>query len=295
MTVQFLLPFYGEPALLRQTVDSVLGLDDGDWVLTVVDDCYPERTVGPYLESLRDPRIRYLRNSRNLGAMGNAYRCLALAEHELFTLLNADDLVHRDYLAVVRQAFKDFPDAAIVQPGVRVVDHSGRPVRPLADTVKRLIAPRTHGRQELRGEALVASLLRGNWTYHPSLCWRRTAVQGIPPRPYEAVHDLALIVDVVRAGWSLVVDPPVCFTYRRHRASDSSVSATRGSRFIQEREYYRQVAAELAADGWTRAARSGRWHLTSRLHALLMVPAALRAPRRAPVAAGLLRHAFGPR
>lgn len=293
MTIQFLLPFYGEPALLRQTVESVLGLDDPNWVLTVVDDCYPDETVGPYLESLGDPRLRYLRNSRNLGAMRNAYRCLELAEHEFFTLLNADDLVHPNYLTVVRQAFKDFPDAALVQPGVRVVDQAGQPARPLADVVKRLIAPSQSERQVLDGEALVASLLLGNWTYHPSLCWRRSAVDGIAHRQYAAVHDLALIVDVVRAGGSLVVDPTVCFTYRRHLASDSSVGAVQGSRFVQERQYFREITSELTAQGWPRAARSGRIHLTSRLHALKMVPAAVRAPQRGPAMWGLLRHALG--
>jgi GT2 family glycosyltransferase len=294
MTIQFLLPFYGEPALLRQTVDSVLGLDDPDWVLTVVDDCYPGESIRPYLESFGDPRLHYLRNSRNLGAMGNAYRCLELAEHEFFTLLNADDLVHPNYLSVVRRAFKDFPEAAIVQPGVRVVDRDGRPARPLADIVKRFIAPTARERRELGGEALVASLLLGNWTYHPSLCWRRGAVEGIAHRPFAAVHDLALVVDVVRAGGSLVIDPTVCFTYRRHLASDSSVGAALGFRFVQEREYFRQIAGELAADGWSRAARSGRAHLTSRLHALKMVPAALVARRSGPAAWDLLRHAFGP-
>lgn len=294
MTIQFLLPFYGAPELLRQTVDSVLGLDDPDWVLTVVDDCYPDETVGPYLESLGDPRLRYLRNDRNLGAMGNTYRCLELAEHEFFTVLNADDLVHPNYLTVMRQAFKDFPEAALVQPGVRVVDQDGRPVRPLADIVKRIIAPGMRVRQVLGGEALVASLLLGNWTYHPSLCWRRSAIEGIAHRRFAAVHDLALVVDVIRAGGSLVIDPTVCFTYRRHLDSDSSVGAARGSRFVEEREYFREITGELVADGWSRAARSGRAHLTSRLHALKMVPAALRAPQRGSAIRGLLRHALGP-
>jgi len=292
--IQFLLPFYGEPALLRQAVDSVLSLDDPNWVLTVVDDCYPDETVGPYLESLGDPRLRYVRNTRNLGAMGNTYRCLELAEHEFFTLLNADDLVHPNYLTVVRRAFRDFPDAALVQPGVRVVDQDGSPVRSLADIVKRLIAPGPRDRQVLGGEALVASLLLGNWTYHPSLCWRRSAVEGIAHRQLAAVHDLALIVDVVRAGGSLVVEPTVCFTYRRHLASDSSVAAAQGSRFVQERQYFSEITSELVAQGWPKAARSGRVHLTSRLHALKMVPAALRTSQRGPAMRWLLRHALGP-
>jgi len=293
MTIQFLLPFYGEPALLRQTVASVLGLADPDWVLTVVDDCYPDETVGPYLESLGDPRLRYLRNSQNLGAMRNAYRCIELAEHEFFTLLNADDLVHPNYLTVVRQAFKDFPDAALVHPGVQIIDQAGRPARPLADVIKRLIAPNPRKRRVHGGEALVASLLLGNWTYHPSLCWRRSTVEGIPHRQFAAVHDLALIVDVVRAGGSLVVDPTVCFTYRRHMASHSSVGAAQGRRFVEEREYFREITSELAAQGWSRAARSGRVHLTSRLHALKMVPAAVRTPQRGSATLELLRHALG--
>ena len=51
MTVDIFIPFWGDPELLHATVRSVLAQDDDDWRLTVVDDCYPDPTVGPAIEA----------------------------------------------------------------------------------------------------------------------------------------------------------------------------------------------------------------------------------------------------
>ena len=54
MTFDIMLPFYGDVTLLRETVRSVQAQEDGDWQLTVVDDCYPDESVGEWFAHLPD-------------------------------------------------------------------------------------------------------------------------------------------------------------------------------------------------------------------------------------------------
>ncbi|MCU1432636.1 MAG: glycosyl transferase [Actinotalea sp.] len=293
MPLDILVPFWGDPALLRETVASVLAQRNGDWLLTVVDDAYPDASVGPWLEGLGDERITYLRKDVNEGITENYRTCVRLATQDVMVVLGCDDLLLPDYVDVVLSAHAAHPDAAVIQPGVEVIDETGRVVRPLADRVKQeLLRPRAPGRRLLAGEELATSLLHGDWLYWPSLAFRRDVLSTTSFRDgMPLIQDLAVVMDIVVAGGSLLVDPTVCFRYRRHGASASSATLLDGTRFRGERAYFAMAAEQVAALGWRRAERAARLHLTSRLHALALVPTALRADRSRT--GGLLRHAVG--
>jgi glycosyltransferase involved in cell wall biosynthesis len=293
MSLEFMVPFYGDPALLKETVASVLAQTDADWRLTVVDDGYPDDSIPGWFEALGDDRIRYTRNETNLGANKNYEKCLALATADDVTVLGADDLLRPDYVAVVREARRRFPDAAVIQPGVEIVDEHGQRVRSLVDRVKSVYAPSPETAVELSGEDLATSLLRGNWLYFPALCFSVAKVREVGFRDgLNVVQDLALVMDLLMRGERLVLDPTVCFAYRRHSGSDSSWRALEGTRFLEEGAYFQQIAGELTALGWSRAARAARMHLSSRLHALTYLPAAVRSRHRAGMR-NLATHAFG--
>jgi GT2 family glycosyltransferase len=295
VTIDIMLPYYGDPALMRETVRSIQAQEDGDWRLTVVDDCYPDDSVPAWFAGLADPRITYLRNEHNLGINRNFQRCVELAEHDFLVIIGQDDIMLPNYVATVRSIVEAVPDVTIVQPGVEIVDARGNPARSLVDdTKRRLYRPRFTGRTVLRGEPLATSLLRGNWLYFPSLCWRTKAVQGVGFREgMNVIQDLALVIDLVQQGGELVVDDTVCFHYRRHEASVSSQGAAQATRFVEERDYFVDVAERMRAQGWPKAARAARNHVSSRLYALTMLPGALRGGQR-DGARTLLRHAFGP-
>ncbi|NMM32331.1 MAG: glycosyltransferase [Cellulomonas sp.] len=294
MPLDILLPFWGDPAMLKETVRSVLAQTSGDWVLTVVDDAYPDSSVGEYFARLDDARVTYLRHEKNVGITENYRRCVTLATHDVVVLLGCDDVLLPRYVEVVLEAHRQFPEAAVIQPGVQVIDENGTVVRTLVDSVKqRLAMPRGRGRRLVRGELLAASLLRADWLYWPSLAFRREALvstgfrDGLP-----IIQDLALVVDVVAAGGSLLLEPEICFSYRRHSASASSAKLLDGSRFVGEQEYFTMAARQMAGLGWRRASRAARWHLTSRLHALTLVPRTVATGNRAAVAV-LAGHVFG--
>ncbi|WP_224387475.1 glycosyltransferase family A protein [Pseudonocardia sp. ICBG1293] len=292
MSVDVMLPFYGDPGLLRRAVRSVQEQRRTDWRLTVVDDGYPDDTIGPWFAALGDDRVRYRRNARRLGAQPNNRHCIEAVERPFFVMMGADDLMEPDYLDTVLALHERWPDAAVVQPGVAVIDADDRPVRPLADRVKALLAPSGSGPRAVGGEDLLVSLLRGNWLYNPSLCWRTDAVQRVALPGSADVFDLALPVAVIADGATMVVDDHVCFRYRRHRSSDSGSGAAAGNRFAEERRYFAAEAARMEDRGMPRAARAARWHGSSRLNAAVQLPGA--ALRRDPAALrALAAHLVG--
>jgi glycosyltransferase involved in cell wall biosynthesis len=292
MKLDVMLPYWGDPALLHATVESVRAQTDPNWLLTIVDDCYPDPSVAERYANEPDPRITYRRNETNVGITANYELCRDLATEELMMFLGSDDLLGPTFVETVLADHRRFPEAAIIQPGVRIVDGEGTEVRPLADRVKARIRPPADGATLLSGEDLAASLLTGNWLYWPSLVFRTDAVRrhefrdGLP-----IVQDLALVIDMVAAGESLVLDPTPCFSYRRHDGSASALTLATGTRLADDRRYYADAVRQMESRGWPLAARAGRRRLTSRLHALSLVPG---AARRRDVASlrGLARHAF---
>jgi hypothetical protein len=291
-TLDVFIPFWGDPSLLYATVESVRAQTDPDWVVTVVDDCYPDPTVAEHFAAETDPRIRYVRNEVNLGITDNYQRCRELATGELMMFMGCDDLMHPTFVETVRAAHREFPCAATIQVGVQVVDEHDSCIDPLTDKVKRAVRGKVARRTELGGEALAASLLRGAWHYWPALVFRTDRLnayafrEGLP-----IIQDLALLIDMTAGGETLVVDPTVCFSYRRHTQSASATSLLNGDRFSDERRYYATAAAQMADLGWRRAARTARARVTSRLHAVTLLPTALRR-REGSAVRSLLDHTF---
>jgi len=276
--IDILMPFYGDQDLLVQAVSSVLGQNDPRWRLTVVDDNAQPSTVGSWIESLDDSRIRYLINESTLGVTGNFQRCLELASADFVMFAGCDDVLLPGYVRTMMAAVQRFPDAAAYHPRVQVIDAGGATALPLADRVKKLLAPRIANDALLGGEGLVAGLMRGNWLYFPAITWRRSKLGGFTFRQdLPTVLDLDLLVTLVLAGEQLAVLTEEAFAYRRHGASASSRAAVATERFEEEAAFFADCRQSFEVRGWMRAGRAAAWHLTSRLHAALLVPGAIRS------------------
>lgn len=292
--LHFVIPYWGDPTLLDQTLASVLAQGDPRWRVTVIDDAYPDRTAQQTWSAHPDTRITYLRNEVNLGVAGNFEEARRIASGTLVTFLGSDDLLHPTYVANAWRVHEANPGADIVQLGVEVIDDRGHPTQGLTERIKSRLMPRGPGPHVLEGEDLAVSLLRGNWLYWPSLVFTHDALQRVRFREdLPTILDLALILDLVVGGSQLVVDPAVCFSYRRHAQSASSLGLHSGDRFAEDRAFFAESAQRMRAMGWDRAGRAAQRRWISRLHALAVAPAAVRQRSRAQVGA-ILRHAFTP-
>lgn len=283
MDLDICVPYWGDPDRFLATIASVQAQTDPHWRLTIVDDCYPGTRVADHVATLDDPRIRYRRNETNVGITENFRRAVAAAEGSHVVVLGSDDLLLPGYVAHVRRVITETPDVDVVQPGVQVVDGDGLPARTLVDTIKqRLLTPRRP--RTFRGEDMATTLLHGNWLYWPSLALRTETVRSIGFRDgLPIILDLALLVDIAFADGTLRYTGVTCFAYRRHAGSLSQTALRDGSRFDDERRFYRETADAAASRGWRRARRAARLRLMSRLHAVTQLLALARggtAPAR---------------
>ncbi|MCU1586439.1 MAG: glycosyl transferase family 2 [Microbacteriaceae bacterium] len=287
-----MMPFYGRFDHFREAVKSVLAQTDPDWRLTILDDVYPDLAPGEWAKAIVDPRVTYLRNDTNLRPSRNYNKAVSLATGTFVVIMGCDDVMLPGFVGKARELIDRFPDADIIQPGVSVIDENGAASRPLADRVKGWLRPRGPKPRLLRGETLAASLMGGNWTYFPSLIWRRERLSNGFRTDLDVVQDLAKLMEITLENGSLALDDSVVFEYRRHSGSVSSKTGPDGSKFAQEQIVFDECAAACEALGWHRAARIARRHLTSRLNAATELRAALRFgtpdDRRA-----VIRHVIG--
>jgi glycosyltransferase involved in cell wall biosynthesis len=95
--VSFVVPCYKLGHLLGECIVSILSQSYDDLEVIVMDDCSPDETPA-IARSFRDPRVRYVRNERNLGHMENYNKGVELARGEYVWLISADDRLRRPYV-----------------------------------------------------------------------------------------------------------------------------------------------------------------------------------------------------
>ena len=95
------IPTYNRPALLRRAALSALAQRDVSIEVVISDDGSTDPEVGEVLNDLAtaDPRVRALRQDRNLGHAGNYQAVLEAAEGEYFMWLADDDWLDPGYVA----------------------------------------------------------------------------------------------------------------------------------------------------------------------------------------------------
>ena len=289
-----MMPFYGQKDQFIEAVQSVLAQTDVNWRLTVIDDKYPDTSPGEWFKSLSDSRLTYIRNDTNLLPSRNYNKSVGLATAEFVVIMGCDDVLLPNFVEYLRGLISGSQDdVVLIQPGVAVIDENGQHCTPMADRIKRRIMPAVEQQTRLHGEPLATSLLRGNWTYFPSLAWRTSELQKRTFREdLNVVQDLAMIMDLVLAGGVMVVDSEVCFLYRRHRHSFSGTTGPDGSKFRQERQLFSELAQRTADRGWPQASTEARRHVLSRLNAATELPFALASGNWAGMR-NLSKHIFG--
>src|SRR3982751_2757353 len=93
------IPVFNGQAFLPELLDSLLAQTYRDFEILICDNASSDRTpqiCGEY--ERRDSRIRYFRNSRNLGAIANFNQAFELSTAPLFKWAAHDDFYRPAYL-----------------------------------------------------------------------------------------------------------------------------------------------------------------------------------------------------
>lgn len=132
------LPVYNGEAHLEAAIESLLEQDFREFELIITDNASTDRTPEICRRYLRrDRRIRYYRNSRNLGAAGNYNRAFRLARAPLFKWAPHDDLCAPSYLRRCVETLEQAgPEVVLCYPKTLLINSAGGTVGEYEDNLE---------------------------------------------------------------------------------------------------------------------------------------------------------------
>ena len=100
--VSICIPTYNGASYLVECLDSALAQTSPDYEVLIVDDQSTDNSFQiAQAYAARDPRIRVVRNTHNLGLVGNWNQCALLARGEWIKFLFQDDMLEPQYVEEV--------------------------------------------------------------------------------------------------------------------------------------------------------------------------------------------------
>ena len=119
------IPSYNAEPFIGETIKSVLDSDYRNFEIIVNDDASTDNTPA-IVESIRDGRIRFYRNERNVGPVRNWNLAVTKATGEYVSLLNHDDLYGPFWLTFAAYQLEKNPRIGWVATAHCVIDTTGR-------------------------------------------------------------------------------------------------------------------------------------------------------------------------
>ena len=217
--VDVVLPVYNLPTrYVRDALQSVIAQTFPDWSAIVVNDgSTPESSAAleALVESLADPRIRYLK-SDNRGVAAARNLGIANGTAPFVAFLDPDDLWYPHKLARQMQALRAEPQVALLHADTDYLHGDDM------DGLERT-QPRALGLEQLSPAETWRKLVRKNFVCTNTVVVRRSAGErvGFFDADLRTMEDKDLWIRLLMSGFVLRHDPDVQAIYRKHGSNTS--------------------------------------------------------------------------
>ena len=126
--VSVIIPTYNRANFIKRAIDSVLIQNYENIEIIVVDDASTDNTES-VVKGIKDSRIIYVKNDRNLGVSASRNKAIGMAKGEVIAFLDSDDYWLENKLK--KQVAKLFSgrDIGLVYTGERFIDDRGKILR----------------------------------------------------------------------------------------------------------------------------------------------------------------------
>lgn len=123
-----LIPCYNCAEFLEKTLTSVLAQDPGpeQMEILVIDDCSTRDDPAEVVERLGKGRVRFLRQSKNVGKVRNFETGLEASRGHLIHQLHGDDLILGGFYQAMEAAFASHPEVGAFFCESDYIDEKGR-------------------------------------------------------------------------------------------------------------------------------------------------------------------------
>lgn len=218
ISFSILIPAY-KKRFLSEAIGSCLRQTYPKLEVIVLDDCSPE-DLPTVLSHFDDPRLKYYRNDKNVGAVnvvGNWNKCLSLCTGDYVICMGDDDMLPPESLAEYLQLIEKYPTLDAFHGRAAIIDEQGAylgiiPSRSELEPVVELMRHRLEGWSQYIGD----------------FCYRTEALRaagGYYWLPLAWGSD-DLTAYVMTAGKGIANTHSVAFLYRENPWSISSASHT---------------------------------------------------------------------
>ena len=127
------IPCYNRAAGLADTIRCLQQQTHENWTALICDNASPDPEVRTVAERAcsRDSRLRYHRNTENIGAANNFLNAALAANQPFFMWASDDDLWEPQFIADNLQQLEKFPDAQMSFCTIDSINRSGHVIRTL--------------------------------------------------------------------------------------------------------------------------------------------------------------------
>lgn len=173
------IPAY-KAKFLKECIDSVMAQTYSCFELIILNDASPE-SIDEIVSKYNDPRIRYYKNDKNVGAeriVDNWNKCLEYATGDYLICMGDDDKLLPCCLEEYAKLIEKFPGLDVYHGWTEIIDEESVPYsiqqqRPEQESVYAAIWGRMHGRLQYIGDSLFAveSLRKAGGFYYLPFAW----------------------------------------------------------------------------------------------------------------------------
>jgi glycosyltransferase involved in cell wall biosynthesis len=211
----FIVPVHNGGEYLKLCLDSILSQTRDDFDVAILENASNDGTA-EWLSFLDDPRIKVYPAKSFLSIEENWKRALQIPKQEFITFICHDDLVDPNYLEVMDQLIRTYPEAGLYHAHFRIINDDGKTLRPC------MPRPLT----ETASQFLMAILEYQRDTFATGYVTRSALYNdrgGIPQFERLLYADFALWMLLMQDSVGATA-PEECFSYRMHTTNTTATS-----------------------------------------------------------------------
>jgi len=220
--VTICVPTYNAEAFIAETIQSILKQSYKHFELFVLDNCSTDKT-GEICRRIKDPRVTYICNERNLGSLGNFNKAITTGRGEYLAIYHADDVYEKGIVAQEVAVLLRHPDVNCVYTRCSIIDEHSRPMG--YDDIPAILLDRPLTFQEVF--TYILGTLRSPFIT-PSCMVRRIAYKAAgrySARKYPMAGDVEMHLKLTRTSRTYILDKRL-LRYRHSPAQASIIYST---------------------------------------------------------------------
>lgn len=122
-----MIPVYNCSQFIPEVLHNVLNqnIPEKDMEIEIVDDASTDDDIEKIVKKIGNGRVKYFRQSKNVGSLRNFETCIERSRGKLIHLLHGDDRVLPGYYSTIQRLFETYSEAGAAFSNFRYINEKG--------------------------------------------------------------------------------------------------------------------------------------------------------------------------